>query len=135
MAASPDTLTRADRVGFAASLLCAVHCALLPLALAVLPALGLGVGGWVDVDQAFVVFATLLGLSTLSLGVRRHRAFRAWALLLPGLALVWAGAFTALHDHSLLHALVMTAGGLLLAGAHLWNLRLTHAASLRAQGG
>lgn len=135
MAASPDTLTRADRVGFAASLLCAVHCALLPLALAFLPALGLGVGGWVDIDQAFVVFATLLGLSTLSLGVRRHRAFRAWALLLPGLALVWAGAFTALHDHSLLHASVMTTGGLLLAGAHLWNLRLTHAASLRAQGG
>lgn len=126
MPAHDSALRRADRVGFAASFLCAVHCALLPLALALLPALGLNLGGWVDIDQAFVVFATLLGLTTLTLGYRRHRAFRAWFLLLPGLALVWAGAFTHLHDHTLTHAVVMTIGGLLLAGAHLLNLRLSH---------
>lgn len=124
-----SALCRADRVGFAASFLCAVHCALMPLLLAVLPALGLNLGGWIDIDQAFVVFATLLGATTLSLGWRRHRAFHAWALLLPGLGLVWAGAFTHLHDHGVLHAVVMTIGGLLLAGAHLVNLRLTHSAA------
>lgn len=123
-----STLRNADRVGFTASLLCAIHCATLPLLLALLPAFGLKLGGWVDFDQAFVVFATLLGATTLALGYRRHRIYRAWALLLPGLALVWAGSFTALHDHSLTHAAVMTAGGLLLAAAHLLNLRLTHAA-------
>lgn len=128
MAASSTALRKADRLGFAASFLCAVHCALLPLVVAVLPALGLGVGGAVDFDQAFVVFATLLGATTLTLGWRRHRAFRAWALLLPGLALVWVGAFTRLHDHTWTHAAVMAAGGLLLAAAHLLNLRLTHAA-------
>jgi hypothetical protein len=124
----PSTLRIADRFGFAASFLCAIHCALLPLALALLPAFGLTAVGWVDIDQAFVVFATLLGATTLSLGYRRHRAFRAWALLLPGLGLVWAGAFTVLHNHGVLHAVVMVAGGLLLAAAHLLNLRLTHAA-------
>ncbi|KLI99087.1 MerC domain-containing protein [Luteimonas sp. FCS-9] len=123
---SRRTLRHADRLGFAASFLCAVHCALLPLALALLPALGLNLGGWVDIDQAFVVFATLLGLTTLTIGYRRHRGFRAWFLLLPGLAMVWAGAFTHLHDHTFTHAVVMTIGGLLLAGAHLLNLRLTH---------
>ena len=116
-------------MGFAASLLCAVHCAALPLVLAVLPALGLRVGGWIDFDQAFVVFATLLGATTLTLGWRRHRAFHAWLLLVPGLVLVWVGAFTRLHDHSMTHVAVMTAGGLLLAAAHLVNLRLTHARS------
>ena len=129
MAAPYSTLARADRVGFAASLLCAVHCAALPLVLAVLPALGLRVGGWIDFDQAFVVFATLLGATTLTLGWRRHRAFHAWLLLVPGLVLVWVGAFTRLHDHSMTHVAVMTAGGLLLAAAHLVNLRLTHARS------
>lgn len=128
MAAHDSALQRADRVGFAASFLCAVHCALLPVALALLPAFGLNVGGWVDIDQAFVVFATLLGVTTLTLGWRRHRAYRAWALLLPGLALVWAGSFTPLHDHSITHVVVMVTGGLMLAGAHLLNLRLTHAA-------
>jgi hypothetical protein len=80
-------------------------------------------------DQAFVVFATLLGVSTLTLGWRRHRIFRAWALLLPGLALVWAGSFGPLHDHNAVHAVVMTLGGVLLALAHLLNLRLTHLAA------
>ena len=122
-----SSLRKADRFGFAASVLCALHCALLPLAVALLPALGLNVGGWIDFDQAFVVFATVLGVTTLTVGYRRHRAFRAWALLLPGLALVWGGAFTRLHDHGLAHAAIMVAGGLLLAAAHLVNLRLSHA--------
>ena len=122
-------LKQADRVGFAASFLCALHCALVPLLLALVPAFGLKLGGWIDFDQAFVVFATVLGVSTLSLGWRRHRAFRAWALLVPGLLLVWLGTFSALHDHGLRHAAVMVVGGLLLAGAHLLNLRLSHAAN------
>jgi hypothetical protein len=123
------TLHKADRVGFAASFLCAIHCALWPWLLALAPAFGLELGGWIDLDQAFVVFATLLGVSTLSLGWRRHRAFHAWALLAPGLVLVWLGAFSPLHDHSMIHAIVMTIGGLLLALAHLVNLRLTHSAA------
>lgn len=126
----PDsTLRKADRVGFAASLLCAIHCALLPLALATLPAFGLKLGGWVDIDQAFVVFASLLGATTMTLGYRRHRAFRAWALLVPGVALVWLASFTPLHSHSLGHTVLMTVGGLALAGAHLLNLRLSHRAA------
>jgi hypothetical protein len=72
------------------------------------------------------VFATLLGLTTMTLGYRRHRAFRGWALLLPGLALIWVGSFTRLHDHGVAHVLVMTLGGLALAAAHGVNLRLTH---------
>jgi len=123
------TLHKADRVGFAASFLCAIHCALWPWLLALAPAFGLELGGWIDLDQAFVVFATLLGVSTLSLGWRRHRAFHAWALLIPGLVLVWLGAFSPLHNHTMSHAIVMTVGGLLLALAHLVNLRLTHSAS------
>jgi len=112
----------------AASTLCAVHCALLPLAVGVAPALGLKAGGWVDFDQAFVVFAAVLAATTLTLGYRRHRTFKAWALLLPGLVLVGLGSFTALHDHGLPHLAVMVAGGLLLAAAHVANLRLVHAA-------
>ena len=122
-------LHKADRVGFAASFLCALHCALWPWLLALAPAFGLELGGWIDLDQAFVVFATLLGVSTLTLGWRRHRGFHAWALLIPGLVLVWVGAFSPLHNHSMSHAIVMTIGGLLLALAHLVNLRLTHSAA------
>jgi len=122
----------ADRVGIAGSLLCAVHCALMPLVLSLLPALGVGLLGRVDLDQAFVIFATLLGVATLSTGFRRHRAHHAWALLIPGLTMVWLGSFTSLHDHSIGHALMMTVGGLLIAAAHFANLRLTHRSANRA---
>ncbi|MGQ0799543.1 MAG: MerC domain-containing protein [Pseudomarimonas sp.] len=121
----------ADRVGIAGSLLCAVHCALMPLVLSLLPALGVGLLDSVDLDQAFVIFATLLGIATLSTGFRRHRTHHAWALLVPGLAMVWLGSFTSLHDHSIGHALMMTVGGLFIAAAHFANLRLTHRSANR----
>lgn len=121
-----SALRAADKLGFAASFACAVHCALLPLAVALMPAVVLNVGGWLDWDQAFVVFASLLGATTMSLGYRRHRAFHAWALLVPGLALIWAASFTSLHDHTAAHLVLMVLGGSLLAVAHLVNLRLTH---------
>jgi hypothetical protein len=121
-----------DRVGMTGSLLCAVHCALMPVLLAALPALGLGGFSLVDIDQGFTIFATLLGVTTLAVGFRRHRAFRAWLVLIPGLLLVWIGSFTALHDHSIAHTVVMVAGGLAIALAHLINLRLGHDAAGRA---
>jgi hypothetical protein len=124
-----------DRVGMAGSLLCAVHCALMPVLLAALPALGLGGFSLVDIDQGFTIFATLLGVTTLAVGFRRHRAFRAWLVLIPGLSLVWIGSFTALHDHSIAHTVVMVAGGLSIALAHLINLRLGHEAAGRALAG
>lgn len=119
-------LARGDRIGMFGSVLCAVHCALLPLLVAVLPTLGLGAFSLIDIDQAFTVFATLLGVTTLSVGFRRHRAFHAWMFLIPGLVLVWLASFSPLHDHSIWHVLMMVAGGASMATAHFVNLRLTH---------
>lgn len=129
---SPEPLlNRADRLGFSAAVLCALHCALLPVAVAGVPAMGLGISGSGDIDQVFVVFAGLLGLATTVIGARRHRTWVALGLLLPGLGLLAVGAFTPLHDHGLAHAALMTAGGLLLGLSHWLNLRLSHRA-LRA---
>lgn len=124
----------ADRVGMVGSLLCAIHCAIVPLLVSALPALGLGFFSSADLDQGFALFATLLGVSTLLLGYRRHRAFRALALLIPGLFLVLIGSFSPLHDHSAEHAALMACGGLLIAAAHLLNMRLTHQAASRPKG-
>lgn len=122
------TSTRfADRFGFAASMLCAIHCAALPLVIALLPSLGLGF--WLDqgLEQGFVVFASLLGLSTVVLGYRRHRAVRALWLLLPGLGVLWlAVLYAPLHQSLVPHAVAMTFGGTLVGLAHLANLRLNH---------
>lgn len=117
-----------DRVGATGSLLCAVHCALLPLLLALLPSLGIAAWLGHDFERGFVLFASALGLFTLLWGYRRHRTARALRLLVPGLSALWLGVLVApLHEAVLPHAIVMTLGGTLVGLAHLANLRLSHA--------
>ena len=116
-----------DRIGATGSLVCALHCALLPLVIAALPSLG--VADWLGdgFERVFVVFATLLGLFSVVWGYRRHRAVRALGLLLPGLAALWLGMlYDPLHHALLPHAIAMTFGGTLVGLAHLSNLRLNH---------
>ena len=125
MNARPPSLL--DRLGATGSLLCAIHCALLPALIALLPSLG--IAAWLNngFERGFVVFATLLGLFTLAWGYRRHRAVRALWLLFPGLALLWlATGYEPLHHAVVPHAIAMTLGGTLVGLAHLANLRLNH---------
>lgn len=128
MSGSLAASDRGDRIGMLGSALCALHCALFPVLIALVPSLGLGQVVSVDFDQAFTIFATVLGITMLGLGWRRHRALQAWMVLIPGLALVWWGSFSGLHTHSLEHVLIMVCGGLAIAAAHLINLRLNHRA-------
>ncbi|QIL21206.1 MerC domain-containing protein [Thermomonas sp. HDW16] len=114
-----------DRLGATGSLLCALHCALLPLLIALLPTLGLG--GVLDerFEQAFVLFATLVGGYSVLSGYQRHRLWQALALMLPGLLILWLGVlYRPLHESVWPHALVMTLGGTLVGLAHLANLKL-----------
>ena len=116
-----------DRLGAAGSLLCAIHCALLPLAIAMLPALGIAKWLGDGFEFGFVVFASCVGVFSLVWGYRRHGAVRALGLLLTGLAVLWLGIlYTPLHHALIPHALTMTLGGTLVGLAHLANLRLVH---------
>ena len=124
---SPRHHALLDRLGATGSLLCALHCALLPVVIAVLPSLGIAIWLGDDFERAFVLFASLLGLFTLIQGYRRHRAVRALGLLVPGLAALWFGiGYEPLHHAVVPHAVIMTFGGTLVGLAHLANLRLNH---------
>lgn len=116
-----------DRFGAVGSLICAIHCAVLPLLIAALPSLG--VAAWLGdgFERGFVLFATLLGLFSVIWGYRRHGAIRALGLLLLGLAALWSGVMYAPLHHALVpHAIAMTFGGTLVGLAHIANLRLNH---------
>ena len=116
-----------DRIGATGSIVCAIHCALLPIAIAVLPSIGIAVWLGDGFEQAFVLFATVLGLFSVVWGYRRHGAIRALGLLVPGLAALWAGVLYAPLHHALVpHAVAMTLGGTLVGLAHVANLRLNH---------
>ncbi|HVQ34002.1 MAG TPA: MerC domain-containing protein [Lysobacter sp.] len=116
-----------DRIGATGSMVCAIHCALLPVAIAALPALGIATWLGDGFERGFVAFATLLGLFSVMWGYRRHGAVRALGILIPGLGLLWLGILLPPLHHSLIaHAITMTLGGTLVGLAHMANLRLVH---------
>lgn len=117
-------IRRADRVGAFASFLCALHCASWPFLLAALPALGASFLASELLERGFIVFATLLALSTLVAGWRRHGRRAALGFAALGLGLLWFGSFGPFHHDVVPHAVLMTLGGLGVAWAHLCNQRL-----------
>jgi hypothetical protein len=116
----------ADRVGAAASFLCAIHCALLPFMLAALPLLGMEFLADHRFERGFVMFACVLALLVLVRGFRRHRWSRPLLLATPGLALLLLGVTYAESYSIVLHSALVTCGGLLVAAAHFINLRRDH---------
>jgi len=115
-----------DRLGAFGAFICALHCALVPVALAIVPALGMGLVAWHGIEWAFTAIATVLAVTSLYLGYRGHRAYHAWLLVAPGLAIIWFGLlYPPLHASVVPHAVAMAVGGVLIAVAHLVNLRLS----------
>ncbi|HEY6940556.1 MerC domain-containing protein [Dokdonella sp.] len=116
----------ADRFGAAASFVCALHCAALPLLLALLPALGLGFLANHQLERGFIAFASVLALASLAIGFRRHGRFRAFWFLVPGVILLITGIVIDIDGRPLVHALLVSSGGMLVALSHVANLRLAH---------
>lgn len=113
----------ADRIGATASFLCAIHCALLPFVLALLPFLGLEFLADHRFERGFVLFACALALFALIRGFRRHQARLPLLLAAPGLVLLLLGITYAEGYSLILHSVLVTCGGLLVASAHFVNLR------------
>ena len=113
----------ADRVGATASFLCAIHCALLPFVLALLPFVGLEFLADHRFERGFVLFACTLALFAMVRGYRRHQVSLPLLLAVPGLALLLLGVTYAEHYSIILHSVLVTCGGLLVASAHFINLR------------
>ncbi len=118
--------TLVDRVGATASMLCAVHCALLPFVLALLPLIGLEFLAGHTFERIFVGCAAVLACASLVTAYRRHRRPHALFLMVPGIALLCVGVVVNLDLHVLVHTACVVTGGVLVASAHVVNLVLAH---------
>jgi hypothetical protein len=117
----------ADRLGATASFLCAIHCAVLPFVIALLPLVGLEFLADHAFERSFVLFAALLATTTLITGHRKHTRRLPLMLAAPGVVLLVLGVTVVdLHTHTTVHSVMVTCGGLLVASAHMINLHLTH---------
>ena len=112
----------ADRVGATASILCAIHCALLPFVLTLLPLLGLGFLAGHRFERGFVMFAVSLALVALINGYRRHRRRLPLSLAGPGAALLLFGVTFADGWPIAVHSTLVATGGTMVAAAHFMNL-------------
>jgi hypothetical protein len=110
---------RLDRVGILLSGLCAVHCL---LGVVLVSALGLGGEALLSpsIHRYGLGLAVLVGLVTLGIGAVRHGKRAPLMIGGCGLALMALGL---LVPHGLPEAMLTIAGVVLVATAHIWNLR------------
>ena len=115
-----------DRIGATASLLCAVHCVLLPFVLALLPLIGLEFLAGHTFERIFVACAATLACASILTAYRRHRKPHALYLMVPGIVLLLCGVGVDLNVHVVLHTVAVVCGGVLVASSHITNLVLAH---------
>lgn len=110
---------RFDRAGIVLSGLCAVHCV---LGIVLVAVLGLGGGLLLDpsIHQIGLALAVAVGSVSLGMGMARHGRFAPLAIGAVGLAMM-GGALAA--GHGTAEAILTIMGVSLVALAHMRNLR------------
>ena len=127
---------RIDVLGAAASMICAVHCMALPLLLAILPTIGLGVLLNESLEKGFVVASVLIAGLSLVWGLRLHGRWRAIPLYALGATLLILAMFVLGHEHhghdghvqeDPLGLAILLIGAMAMATSHLINRKLCKA--------
>jgi len=119
---------RLDRLGFSASTFCAVHCALMPFFITVLPLAGFGFVAHPHFETAMMALSFVVGAGSLALGyLRHHRQLAAIFVLVAGIGLIFLGHIAAFE---ILEQILVPAGALAVAVSHLINWRLCKTCAL-----
>jgi hypothetical protein len=110
-----------DLLGISASILCAIHCAILPLALVSLPILGVNIIHNASFEYGMIGLAFVVGSLALLHGFRHHhRHAGPWLLFTAGLLLLVAKQVW--HQYELR---ILPFAVILIIGAHVVNYRLS----------
>ncbi|HVW95355.1 MAG TPA: MerC domain-containing protein [Mucilaginibacter sp.] len=115
--------SRLDSVGMTASILCAIHCAIVPLLITSLPLVGLSFLANPWFEWSMIGIAVIVGFSAIGFSYFRshHRVLPA-ILLLGGFLFIIVGH---LYVKSWREMLIVPFGGLLIALAHFFNYKYT----------
>ena len=122
-----------DRAGMCASLACAVHCAVFPVVLAALPALGLA---WLDaewVDWTMVLLAAGIALGAHRGGFTVHRRCLPVGVAIVGLVTIVTT--TGLLKGNASHHYLQAAGAVVVASSHVLNRHLCRTCTICQQRG
>ncbi len=114
-------LPQFDQFGAIAGLLCAAHCALLPLVIGLLPSVGLEFVGTHAFDLWMVLFLGVFALIVLGLGFAIERARIIWTMVVGGICVMAIGLLPQWPQW--FHAVLLAAGGVAVASGHWINRR------------
>ena len=119
-----------DRLSISASLICAVHCAVLPLAITILPLVGLGFLAHGAFELGMILLSILIGTLSLGTSYRLHRRLNPILMMISG-GVILLFNFIGHESHSelaeTLHPYIAAIGGLMVVAAHRVNMKLCSA--------
>jgi len=110
-----------DKLGVGVSLLCAVHCAALPLIISSLPLLGLKIFGNPLIETSIILLSLIIGIISLSTSYVKHKNWIPMLIIVWGFALIFTGHFL-ISDT--VEWIFLSIGGLTVATAHYCNRKL-----------
>ena len=120
-----DLTPSADKTAIGLSFLCVLHCLLLPVVVALLPAAGILSFDDEWFHRILLLFVLPVSAFALFIGVRRHRNMSVMAIGITGLLILVVGAAIG-HDvfGETGERIVTLIGSVLVAISHLRNFRL-----------
>ncbi|MBX2817141.1 MAG: MerC domain-containing protein, partial [Saprospiraceae bacterium] len=113
-----------DWIGTGASLLCALHCSVLPILLAYSAFQGIAWLGGHTAEVVFITVAVLVAVPAFVAGYRKHRKILPISFALVGFVLI----FISLADHQHVAGAPLflpTMAGILIACGHLLNIKVS----------
>lgn len=111
-----------DKIGIAATSLCAIHCLLLPLMLPVFPLIGVSFFAQEVFERGLLLTTMVLGFIAIYSGYKRyHNRLYPFTLLFLGGFIYWQKAFFG----DVLEPFTVMSGASLVVWAHLINIKLS----------
>ena len=119
-----------DKIGFISSLICAIHCSIMPLLILVLPIFSLSMIVNEMFEWIFLAFSLLIGLFNLCFGYKKHKSYKVFPILCTGFCFLVIGRI--MHNHYVhqhifhfdIYNIVLILGGILVAISHYLNSKL-----------
>ncbi|WP_461451766.1 MerC domain-containing protein [Mucilaginibacter sp.] len=113
--------TKLDSIGMTASTLCAIHCALVPVFITVLPLIGLGFLANPWFEWGMIILAFIIGVTSISSSyVRMHKKAVPLILLTIGFLIIISGH---LFLKGWAEGVIVPIGGFTIAAAHFINYK------------
>jgi MerC mercury resistance protein len=111
-----------DALGIGTSVLCAIHCALLPVLMSTLPVFGINIIHNLIFEWGMIALAFVVGSYSLFHGyIKHHRSFKPVLIFSIGFIFLVLKQFS--HQYNILFLVMAVA---CIISAHFYNYRLCH---------